>query len=163
MVCMHLANVSSQPKTDLRLVLMALETIGKARPANDPSDTERIEFDQVVADIYGQLSGTDAQNDTQGRDLPIGLVNLRNTCYLNSILQYFFSVNAVRDLALRCASQPPLPSTQDDVRQVLQSLSMTGLQPGRAFLANHCKQTRYSLCSTSCPRVAAAPSMMLRS
>lgn len=33
-------------------------------------------------------------------NLPIGLDNLRNTCYLNSILQYFYTVKGVRSTVL---------------------------------------------------------------
>ncbi len=107
---------------------MALDTIGRDRPANGLDDAERHEFDQAVADIRAQLTSASAQDDTQSTDLPVGLVNLRNTCYLNSILQYFFSVNAVRELAIRCSSQPSLPSTQDAVLNILQSLGLTGMR-----------------------------------
>jgi ubiquitin carboxyl-terminal hydrolase 25/28 len=32
---------------------------------------------------------------------PIGLVNIGNTCYLNSLLQYFFAIKPFRDLVLQ--------------------------------------------------------------
>ncbi|PLW54729.1 hypothetical protein PCANC_03669 [Puccinia coronata f. sp. avenae] len=34
-------------------------------------------------------------------DIPAGLNNIGNTCYLNSLLQYFFSVRELRDILLR--------------------------------------------------------------
>lgn len=33
-------------------------------------------------------------------DLPVGLNNIGNTCYLNSLLQYLFTVKVVRDVVL---------------------------------------------------------------
>ncbi|KAH8880330.1 cysteine proteinase [Thozetella sp. PMI_491] len=128
-------------KADPGLVLMALETIARDRPADGPNDTERQEFDHIMASIRDRSTGDgrsqDMQDSSPSLDLPVGLENLRNTCYLNSILQYFFSVTTVRELALRCSHQPCLPSTQDGVIQTLQRLGLSKLPPGRAFLANH--------------------------
>lgn len=42
-------------------------------------------------------------------DLPTGLNNIGNTCYLNSLLQYFFSVRELREILLR------LPEFEQDI------------------------------------------------
>ncbi|KAI8899811.1 hypothetical protein BC833DRAFT_647586 [Globomyces pollinis-pini] len=45
-----------------------------------------------------------AYNEHDNRDcvnLPAGLTNIGNTCYLNSLLQYYFSINPLRDFVLR--------------------------------------------------------------
>lgn len=77
-------------------------------------------------------------------ELPVGLVNLRNTCYLNSILQYFYSVNAVRNLALK-SDLPALEPTETNLSHILRadSNNQDGNQPeletGRAFVGHECK------------------------
>lgn len=56
--------------------------------------------------FYGNLLGAQDEitvsSDAQQVDmsLPPGLDNLRNTCYLNSILQYLYTVTPVRELVL---------------------------------------------------------------
>lgn len=42
---------------------------------------------------------------------PIGLINIGNTCYLNSLLQFYFSVKPFRDMILACKKN--FPSTDD--------------------------------------------------
>jgi ubiquitin carboxyl-terminal hydrolase 25/28 len=81
-------------------------------------------------------------------ELPVGLGNLRNTCYLNSILQYFYSVNAVRDLALK-SDLPALEPSEGNLSHLLRrSSSSSGdvvggpsqpdLETGRAFVGHEC-------------------------
>lgn len=41
-----------------------------------------------------------APEQIQSLDQPIGLNNIGNTCYLNSLLQYFYTIKPVRDVAL---------------------------------------------------------------
>ena len=71
-------------------------------------------------------------------DLPAGLGNLRNTCYLNSILQYFYSVKAVRNLALDL-ERPPLEPTERNLQSLLSSTDSSDLETGRAFVGHECK------------------------
>lgn len=69
--------------------------------------------DQVKAQGYAELQAAHgdvampdtirvaaAQAEQVDLSLPPGLDNLRNTCYLNSILQYFYTVTPVRELVL---------------------------------------------------------------
>ncbi len=37
-------------------------------------------------------------NQQADMDLPVGLINIGNTCYLNSLLQYLYTVKPVRDI-----------------------------------------------------------------
>jgi ubiquitin carboxyl-terminal hydrolase 25/28 len=76
-------------------------------------------------------------------ELPVGLANLRNTCYLNSILQYFYSVNAVRNLALK-SDLPALEPTEANLGHILrvgssnQDENQPELETGRAFVGHEC-------------------------
>ncbi|KAK4055088.1 ubiquitin-specific protease ubp2 [Microbotryomycetes sp. JL201] len=45
-------------------------------------------------------------------DVPVGLTNIANTCYLNSLLQYLFTVREVRDAVLQYQN-PESAATQD--------------------------------------------------
>ncbi|KAK3346802.1 ubiquitin carboxyl-terminal hydrolase-like protein [Lasiosphaeria hispida] len=73
--------------------------------------------------------------ETVNMPLPVavGLANLRNTCYLNSILQYFFSVKAVRDLVLH-SQQPTIEPTVEGLDALLHGIASSDLEPGRAFV-----------------------------
>lgn len=70
--------------------------------------------------------------------LPPGLYNLRNTCYLNSILQYFNTINPVRDIVLN-RDQFRLDNT--DENRLSRRLGGTGsrLTKGEALLAEKCE------------------------
>lgn len=93
------------------------------------------------------VSASDHARDAVDLELPLGLANLRNTCYLNSILQYFYSVNAVRDLVLN-TDFPGLDPTEENLRNLLRTDSssnishdqkLTDLETGRAFVGHECK------------------------
>ncbi|KAF9913343.1 ubiquitin-specific protease ubp2 [Linnemannia zychae] len=69
-----------------------LKIIAKAR--NDPDlnqlleqPAEDIQMDDPTLDIYYALN-------------PVGLSNIGNTCYLNSLLQYMYTVNEIRETVL---------------------------------------------------------------
>jgi ubiquitin carboxyl-terminal hydrolase 25 len=134
---------------DLNLTIMALERIGL--DATPDSKQEKDAFDTILADLRSQRTsenatakpdtgnvGDQSEGGDVDRELPVGLGNLRNTCYLNSILQYFYSVNAVRDLVLN-SDQSRLTPTEQDVQEALKNLDPSDLEPGRAFVGSECK------------------------
>ncbi|KAL1843591.1 hypothetical protein VTJ49DRAFT_874 [Mycothermus thermophilus] len=141
------------------LVVMALEAISASRPWDDPN---RDAFEDVLAELrsstqppftqagsaiaHGQDSDLERPREVVDLDLPVGLVNLRNTCYLNSILQYFYSVNVVRDLAFN-EELPAIEPTEENLRNILRitttnrnnaatdsSENDASLETGRAFV-----------------------------
>lgn len=64
------------------------------------------ELKQVVADLRRDNNirtmgpiGHSTENRVVDWALPVGLNNIGNTCYLNSLLQYLYTVKAVRDIA----------------------------------------------------------------
>ncbi|KAH6623626.1 hypothetical protein F5144DRAFT_367916 [Chaetomium tenue] len=149
-------SVSSDLNLDhLDLLLLALEVISARKPENDPN---RPAFEGVVAEILasrhslllstgpglngaGPTTSEQRSHEVVDSELPVGLVNLRNTCYLNSILQYFYSVNAVRNLALK-SDLPALEPTEANLSHILRadSSNQDGNQPeletGRAFVGH---------------------------
>lgn len=136
--------------------MFALEVISVNKPDNDPNRTA---FDGVVAEILSSrhtlLPSTGSSQDGAAPtasersrevvdvELPVGLANLRNTCYLNSILQYFYSVNAVRNLALK-SDLPALEPTEANLSHILRAGSsnldenQSDLETGRAFVGHEC-------------------------
>lgn len=67
-------------------------------------------------------------------NLPVGLQNIRNTCYLNSILQYFNTVVPVRDVILDWEAYK-LEPTEENIRNRRLGGSGSALDKGEAFLA----------------------------
>ncbi|EEY21401.1 conserved hypothetical protein [Verticillium alfalfae VaMs.102] len=74
--------------------LEALDTISR----NRKSDRLAAFAQELMLSQDDQL--TAAQALVVRYDLPVGLKNIGNTCYLNSILQYLYTVKPVRDLVL---------------------------------------------------------------
>ncbi|KAI3166891.1 hypothetical protein DTO039G3_6158 [Penicillium roqueforti] len=72
----------------------------------NPGDAER--YNQALTIIAKQLDSSTLRNmagisnepDRSMKDWPVGLQNIGNTCYLNSLLQFYFSVRPFRELVL---------------------------------------------------------------
>ncbi|KAK3486623.1 cysteine proteinase [Neurospora hispaniola] len=128
---------------DRRLVIKACETLADAmRKENVADENGWAEFDMVLAELRAPdfllpnaEQGPQFEDTTEFMSLPVGLDNLRNTCYLNSILQYFYSVTAVRNFVLN-ADQTPLEPTQEAMRALLDGLDPSELDPGRAYVGS---------------------------
>lgn len=98
------------------------------------SEACKIEPWMAGADITlpGAVSAADERVDPQ---LPVGLVNIRNTCYLNSILQYFHTVVAVRDIIFNWGKYK-LDVTNESIRSRRLGGSGSTLDRAEAFLAS---------------------------
>lgn len=66
--------------------------------------------------------------------LPVGLVNIRNTCYLNSLLQYFNTVLPVRSVVLNW-EEFKLEPTEENLKTRRLGGSGSALDRAEAFLA----------------------------
>ncbi|BGP12273.1 hypothetical protein JCM10213_000032 [Rhodosporidiobolus nylandii] len=56
-----------------------------------------------------QDSSSGWQAPTLNKELPVGLTNIANTCYLNSLLQFFFTVRELRETILSFDASAPTP------------------------------------------------------
>jgi hypothetical protein len=91
-----------------------------------------------VEDSITVRSGPSRDDMPVRMDLPVGLENLRNTCYLNSILQYFFTVRPVRDLILNIDSYK-MEATEENLKNRRIGTHLMDLDAGDAFVAQNCK------------------------
>lgn len=65
--------------------------------------------------LLRKLNDPNAEVVPEETDLnqPVGLNNIGNTCYLNSLLQYFYTIRAVRDVAMNIEEyQMPLAGNE---------------------------------------------------
>ncbi|GAA6018600.1 hypothetical protein JCM11491_006159 [Sporobolomyces phaffii] len=72
---------------------------------------------------------------TADRSVPVGLTNIANTCYLNSLLQYFFTVRELREavLAFTPSDRSNTPSTSQ-IRVGGRLVSESEIQRSRRFV-----------------------------
>jgi hypothetical protein len=94
-----------------------LKIIAKAR--NDPElnllleqPVEDIQLDDPTLDIYYALN-------------PVGLSNIGNTCYLNSLLQYMYTVNEIRETVLNMEAYIENEQEDDWKEKVIDGRTLT--------------------------------------
>lgn len=88
----------------------------------------------TVASGAGMSTSNTSASQAVDPSLPLGLVNIRNTCYLNSILQYFNTVVPVREVVLNWEKYK-LEPTEENIKSRRLGGSGSALDKAEAFLA----------------------------
>lgn len=91
----------------------------------------------MAGNTTGAAQGPSSQTTSRAvldASLPVGLVNIRNTCYLNSLLQYFNTVLPVRNVVLNWEDFK-LEPTKENIENRRLGGSGSALDEAEAFLA----------------------------
>lgn len=91
----------------------------------------------------GEAGSTNsAANDTPvDLTLPVGLHNIGNTCYLNSLLQYLFTVKPIRDIVLNY-DELKLELTDESIEKRRLGGNKMSMDRGEAVVAQACEFKR---------------------
>lgn len=133
---------SNDSECDLPIVANAAKELVKRYDKIDPDLPYLLEhvkkLESEAAQASGGLSlGTESSStgaNTVNLTIPAGLDNIRNTCYLNSILQYFNTIVPVRDVVLNW-ERYKLEPTDENITSRRLGGSGSELDKGKAFLA----------------------------
>lgn len=72
----------------------------------NPGDAEKYNQALVIiaknmdSSLLKTMAGINTEPERNMQDWPVGLQNIGNTCYLNSLLQFYFSVRPFREMVL---------------------------------------------------------------
>lgn len=135
-----------QSEHPLPVVIEALLTIELTKPLQERSPEyhdimhklqEKASSGKPTQDYNKSDMGVDkVTNDADALRSPAGLGNIRNTCYLNSILQYLYTVDTVRDLVCNL----DLPDIDPDTGRLPGESEDADLGPdrGQAYVGCEC-------------------------
>lgn len=98
--CSLKAEAGSAIGTQEKLV-SALETIANQRDSQ-----------YLMAKLKGPDSNSPVQRASAAQ--PVGLQNIGNTCYLNSLLQYYYTVKAIREVVMNF-DEHRMPMTTENI------------------------------------------------
>lgn len=69
--------------------------------------------------LYRKTIGQEDEWEAPAPDLPAGLNNIGNTCYLNSVLQYFYAIRPLRERVLEAGQSAAKTHDEADTYQVV--------------------------------------------
>ncbi|KAK2595400.1 ubiquitin-specific protease ubp2 [Conoideocrella luteorostrata] len=84
--------------------------------------------------IFGPKSNSNDEDKPVNYGLPVGLHNIGNTCYLNSLLQYLFTVKPIRDIVLNY-DDVKLTLTDESIKSRLLGGNKMQMDRGEAVVA----------------------------
>lgn len=101
--------------------------------------------DQLKEEYISQLANVSGSEETTEEpmgewELPVGLHNIGNTCYLNSLLQYLYTVKAVREIVTNYDAYK-LNLTDDSIQQRRLGGNKMEMDRGEAVVAQACENT----------------------
>ena len=94
--------------------------------------------------MFGMQGGAVDESKPVNYELPVGLYNIGNTCYLNSLLQYLFTVKPIRDVVLNY-NDVRLDMTDENIAARLLGGNKMQMDRGEAVVAQACKCTFHGM------------------
>lgn len=114
----------------------------KRQAAELASEAGGFVIDKGFEDMTGLWgsANNEAENTPVDLALPVGLENIGNTCYLNSLLQYLFTVKAVRDVVVNFDDYKMDP-TEENIQNRRIGGYRFAIDEGEALVAQECRST----------------------